>query len=110
MNMNVNNNFYTNFIAKWCIDYTYAQLQKVSMEFRLTTNVLLKNKLADSELKEWKKADNMYFPVSKDLGYTCNKMAFRQRFSSSKDMDATQRPLTKMVLGPRITFPIHQTS
>jgi maltose phosphorylase len=30
---NVNNNFYTNFIAKWCIDYTYAQLQKVSMEF-----------------------------------------------------------------------------
>jgi maltose phosphorylase len=33
MNMNVNNNFYTNFIAKWCIDYTYAQLQKVSMEF-----------------------------------------------------------------------------
>jgi maltose phosphorylase len=34
MNMKiVNNNFYTNFIAKWCIDYTYAQLQKVSMEF-----------------------------------------------------------------------------
>jgi maltose phosphorylase len=37
------NNFYTNFIAKWCIDYTYAQLQKVSWNFRLTTNVLLKN-------------------------------------------------------------------
>jgi maltose phosphorylase len=38
---NVNNNFYTNFIAKWCIDYTYEQLQ-FSMDFRLTTNVLLK--------------------------------------------------------------------
>jgi maltose phosphorylase len=28
---NVNNNFIPT--AKWCIDYTYAQLQKVSMEF-----------------------------------------------------------------------------
>jgi maltose phosphorylase len=43
--------------------------RKFRWNFRLTTNVLLKNKLADSELKEWKKvADNMYFPVSKDLG------------------------------------------
>jgi maltose phosphorylase len=55
---NVNNNFYTNFIAKWCIDYTYAQLQKVSMGFRLTTNVLIEDKVAESELKEWKKVAN----------------------------------------------------
>jgi maltose phosphorylase len=24
---NVNNNFYTNYIAKWCIDYTVEQIQ-----------------------------------------------------------------------------------
>jgi maltose phosphorylase len=30
MNMknNVNNNFYTNYIAKWCLEYTYNQIQK----------------------------------------------------------------------------------
>jgi maltose phosphorylase len=73
--------------------------------------IIEKTKLAESELKEWKKvADNMYFPVSKDLGYTCNKMAFRQRFSSSKDMDATQRPINKNGLGTAYCVPIHQTS
>ncbi len=30
---NVNNNFYTNYIAKWCIDYTHEQIQKVSLEY-----------------------------------------------------------------------------
>jgi maltose phosphorylase len=25
---NVNNNFYTNYIAKWCLEYTYDQIQK----------------------------------------------------------------------------------
>jgi maltose phosphorylase len=25
--------FYTNYIAKWCIDYTYEQIQKVSLEY-----------------------------------------------------------------------------
>jgi maltose phosphorylase len=53
---------------------------------------------------EKKVADNMYFPVSKDLGYTCNKMAFRQRFSSSKDMDATQR-INQKWSWDRIAFP-----
>ena len=30
---NVNNNFYTNYIAKWCLEYTYEQIQKVSLEY-----------------------------------------------------------------------------
>jgi maltose phosphorylase len=102
---NVNNNSIPTLLQNGVLIIRTHNFRKFRWNFRLTTNVLLKTKLADSELKEWKKvADNMYFPVSKDLGYTCNKMAFRQRFSSSKDMDATQRPI-KMVLGPRIAFP-----
>jgi hypothetical protein len=45
------------------------------------------------------KGSDMYFPVSKDLGYTCNKMAFRQ-FSSVKIWMQHKDQLTKMVLGP----------
>ena len=30
---NINNNFYTNYIAKWCIDYATEQIQKVSLEY-----------------------------------------------------------------------------
>jgi maltose phosphorylase len=95
---NVNNNFYTNFIAKWCIDYTYAQLQKVSMEFPSDhKRIIEKTKLADSELKEWKKvADNMYFPVSKDLGIYLQQDGFLDKdLVPVKDMDATQRPINQ---------------
>jgi maltose phosphorylase len=53
MKNNVNNNFYTNYIAKWCIDYTYEQLQKFHWNF-LHKRIIEKTKLADSELKEWK--------------------------------------------------------
>ncbi|RYZ84323.1 MAG: glycoside hydrolase family 65 protein, partial [Proteobacteria bacterium] len=30
---NVNNNFYTNYLAKWCIDYAVAQLEKVNSDY-----------------------------------------------------------------------------
>jgi maltose phosphorylase len=52
---------------------------------------------------EKKVADNMYFPVSKDLGIYLQQDG-RQRFSSSKDMDATQR-INQKWSWDRIAFP-----
>jgi maltose phosphorylase len=95
---NVNNNFYTNFIAKWCIDYTYEQLQKVSMEFPSDhKRIIEKTKLADSELKEWKKvADNMHFPVSTALGIYLQQDGFLDKdLVPVKDMDPAQRPINQ---------------
>jgi maltose phosphorylase len=95
---NVNNNFYTNFIAKWCIDYTYEQLQKVSMEFPSDhKRIIEKTKLAESELKEWKKvADTMYFPVSADLGIYLQQDGFLDKdLVPVKDMDPAQRPINQ---------------
>jgi maltose phosphorylase len=95
---NVNNNFYTNYIAKWCIDYTYEQLQKVSLEFPSDhKRIIEKTKLADSELKEWKKvADNMYFPVSADLGIYLQQDGFLDKdLVPVKDMDPAQRPINQ---------------
>ncbi|WP_016988190.1 glycoside hydrolase family 65 protein [Flavobacterium sp. ACAM 123] len=95
---NVNNNFYTNFIAKWCIDYTYEQLQKVSMEFPSDhKRIIEKTKLAESELKEWKKvADNMYFPVSAALGIYLQQDGFLDKdLVPVKDMDPAQRPINQ---------------
>ena len=40
---NVNNNFYTNYIAKWCLDYTLAQIQKVA------SSKILKGELKSSD-------------------------------------------------------------
>jgi hypothetical protein len=58
---NINNNFYTNYIAKWCIDYTYEQIQKVSLEYPSDhKRIIEKVKMADAELRNGKVADNMY--------------------------------------------------
>jgi maltose phosphorylase len=51
---NVNNNFYTNYIAKWCLEYTYEQIQKVSLEYPLITENYRKVKITDAELQSWK--------------------------------------------------------
>jgi maltose phosphorylase len=95
---NVNNNFYTNYIAKWCIDYTYEQLQKVSLEFPSDhKRIIEKTKLADSELQQWKAvANNMYFPVSADLGIYLQQDGFLDKdLVPVKDMDPAQRPINQ---------------
>jgi maltose phosphorylase len=95
---NVNNNFYTNYIAKWCIDYTYEQIQKVSLEFPSDhKRIIEKTKLADSELQQWKTvADNMYFPVSEDLGIYLQQDGFLDKdLVPVKDMDPAQRPINQ---------------
>jgi maltose phosphorylase len=95
---NINNNFYTNYIAKWCIDYTYEQLQRVSLEFPSDhKRIIEKTKLAESELKEWKKvADNMYFPLSKELGVYLQQDGFLDKdLVPVKDLDPAQRPINQ---------------
>lgn len=95
---NINNNFYTNYIAKWCIDYAYEQIQKVSLEFPSDhKRIIEKTKLADSELKEWKKvADNMYFPVSEELGIYLQQDGFLDKdLVPVKDLDPAQRPINQ---------------
>ncbi|WP_299386038.1 glycoside hydrolase family 65 protein [uncultured Lacinutrix sp.] len=63
---NINNNWYTNYLAKWCIDYALENIDKVKEGhhddyLRITG----KTKITHEELHTWKKvADNMYFPYS----------------------------------------------
>jgi len=63
---NINNNFYTNYLAKWCIQYTAKNLLKLKEEYandykRITELTNLK----EEEVLEWLKvAENMYFPFS----------------------------------------------
>ena len=67
---NVNNNWYTNYLAKWCINYAVEQLQKVKDGYPEDYDRIIGvSKLTDSETSKWKKvADNMYFPFSEDEG------------------------------------------
>ena len=95
---NINNNFYTNYIAKWCIDYAQEQIQKVSLEFPADhKRIIEKVKLSDAELQEWKKvAGNMYFPKSEELGIYLQQDCFLDKdLVPVKDLDKSQRPINQ---------------
>ena len=63
---NVNNDFYTNYLAKWCIQYAAECLNRVENEYPEDfARVMGKTKLTDEETKKWLQvAENMYFPFS----------------------------------------------
>ena len=95
---NVNNNFYTNYIAKWCIDYTYEQIQKVAIEYPSDhKRIIEKVKLSDAELQEWKKvADNMYFPYSEEHQIYLQQDGFLDKeLVRVTDLDKSQRPINQ---------------
>jgi maltose phosphorylase len=63
---NINNNFYTNYLAKWCVEYTMESLHKVEKEYPEDyQRVLAKTNLTKNETKQWVHvSNNMYFPYS----------------------------------------------
>ena len=95
---NINNNFYTNYIAKWCIDFASEQIEKVASEYPADhKRVLDKVNLSSEEIKEWKKvADDMYFPISKELGIYLQQDGFLDKdLVPVKDLDRSQRPINQ---------------
>ena len=65
---NVNNNWFTNYIAKWCIEYATENIEKVKLEYASDyERVISKAKLSSEEIKQWLEvAQNMYFPYSEE--------------------------------------------
>ncbi len=63
---NVHNNWYTNYIAKWSMEYTLEQLERIKRENpEEYSQILNRLKLNENELKEWKEiVSNVYFPYS----------------------------------------------
>ena len=60
---NVDNNWYTNFLAKWTLKYTLQILDEVDSE------QLKKLDVSDAEKKQWQDiVDKMYLPFDEDLG------------------------------------------
>jgi maltose phosphorylase len=95
---NVNNNFYTNYVAKWCINYTIENIGRIRNEYESDyTRVLNKTKLSESEIEDWKKvADNMYFPYSGDLQIYLQQDGFLDKeLTTVADLPRDQRPINQ---------------
>lgn len=63
---NINNNWYTNYLAQWCIHYTIQEINHVKDGYPNDYERIMGiTKLTDQEIDQWHKvAVNMYFPYS----------------------------------------------
>ena len=95
---NINNNWYTNYIAKWCIDYTSGNIEKIKDEYNSDyTRIMNKVKLSEAEISNWKTvADNMYFPYSKEHNVFLQQDGFLDKeLITVSDLDKSQRPINQ---------------
>lgn len=95
---NVNNNFYTNYLAKWCINYTIEQIEKVEKEYASDySRILSKINLDAAEIVHWKKvADKMYLPFSEEHDVYLQQDGFLDKeLVKVHDLDKSQRPINQ---------------
>ena len=95
---NVNNNWYTNYIAKWCIHYTVEQIQRIEKEYPSDyTRILNKVQLSSAEIIKMKEvADNMYFPYSKEHKVYLQQDGFLDKeLVKVSDLDGAERPINQ---------------
>jgi maltose phosphorylase len=96
---NVNNNWYTNTLARWTLKYTVdslAWLRKTSVvKFN---SVITRTKLdTECELALWEEIiNNMYSPVHYDLGIFLQQDGYMDKVQQTvKDLDPAERPLNQ---------------
>ena len=95
---NVNNNFYTNYLAKWCIDYTIEQIIKVANEYPSDhARIMGKANLDQAEINQWKKvADKMFLPYSEEHEVYLQQDGFLDKeLVKVSDLDPSQRPINQ---------------
>ncbi|PWG04973.1 glycoside hydrolase family 65 protein [Polaribacter aquimarinus] len=95
---NINNNWYTNYIAKWCIEYALENINTVKTD-HISDYIRIKEKVnfTDEELSSWKKVvDNMYFPYSEKHNVFLQQDGFLDKeLITVADLDKSQRPINQ---------------
>ncbi|MHA7842332.1 MAG: glycoside hydrolase family 65 protein [Winogradskyella sp.] len=95
---NINNNWYTNYIAQWCIKYAAECIDKVEADYNADyTRIMNKAKLSKAEVKEWLEvANNMYFPYSEEHNVYLQQDGFLDKeLITVADLDKSQRPINQ---------------
>lgn len=88
---NVNNNWYTNILAKWCLNYANEIADKVAADKTAELG------LTSEERAKWHEiADNMYLPEDKELGIFVQHDTFLDKdLTPVKDLPQDQLPLNQ---------------
>ncbi|VDG22861.1 glycoside hydrolase family 65 protein [Lactiplantibacillus mudanjiangensis] len=88
---NVNNNWYTNFMARWTLEYTLASLKLVDADKREALGI------SAAELAKWQDiVDRMYFPHDDDLGiFVQNDTYLDKDLKPVSSIPVDQRPINQ---------------
>jgi maltose phosphorylase len=95
---NVNNNWYTNYIAQWCINYAVECIGQIKEGFDTDyTRIMHKAKLSNNEIDKWKEvADNIHFPYSEEHKVYLQQDGFLDKdLVTANDLDPSQRPINQ---------------
>lgn len=96
---NVNNNWYTNFIACWCMEYADEAAQYVKSQDSVKYAELIKRiKFDDTkEISKWRDIrGNMFYPEDKKLGIYLQQEGYMDKEQILvKDLDVKERPLNQ---------------
>jgi maltose phosphorylase len=95
---NVNNNWYTNYLAVWCLKYTLESIDNVKKSnFRLFEDLSKSIQFSIDETFKWKDiVENMYFPENKSLGIFLQQDGFLDKtLTPISEIDATQLPVNQ---------------
>jgi maltose phosphorylase len=96
---NINNNWYTNYFAVWCMKYVMAVSEYVqtSDSGRYDELVSLTNLNEGDEFAKFTHIiENMYLPESKELGVFLQQDGFLDKeLIKVKDLDTSQRPINQ---------------
>ncbi|MBK8484623.1 MAG: glycoside hydrolase family 65 protein [Saprospiraceae bacterium] len=92
---NVNNNWYTLYLAKWCLDYGLQLIDKSLVEPLKYDQIIQKTKLNQNEIDFWKEvSDKMYLPEDKNLGIFLQQDGYLEKEQNTVlDLVATERPI-----------------
>ena len=95
---NINNNFYTNYLAKWCIEYAKENLEILQKEYQEDYNRIIElTKLSDLEVEAWLKvAEEMYFPFSEKHNVYLQQDGFLDKeLIPTSELPTSERPINQ---------------
>jgi len=95
---NVNNNFYTNYLAKWCMEYTLKNLDILQEEYHDDfKRIVAKTNLNQLELDQWKEvSEKMYFSYSKEHNVYLQQDGFLDKeLIPTSDLPKSERPINQ---------------
>ena len=91
---NVNNNFYTNYIAAWCLRYASFELRALSFE---ESEVRERLGVTEKEVQGWLRiAEEMYYPYSEKYGVYLQQEGFLDKeLKPASVIPTEQRPINQ---------------